>query len=58
MSILTFKYSHAHVDSLKHRLRHMRVSNSTTIWDDIDRAYVVSLLIEFKMSNVEGFIRW
>ena len=36
----------------------MRVSNSTIIWDDIDRAYVVSLLTEFKMSNVEGFIRW
>ena len=58
MSISTFKYSHIRVDGLEHRLRQIRVSKKTTIWDDIDKAYVVSLLIRFRMLDVEGFIRW
>ena len=57
MSISTFEYSNVDVDSLEHRLRYRRVSYKTTIWDDIDRAYVASLLTEIKMSSVEGFIR-
>ena len=58
MSISIFEYSHACMDSLKHRLIQMRVFDMTTIWGDIDRAYVVNLLIEFMMLNAEGFISW
>ena len=57
MSISTFEYSHVYVDSLEHRLRQRRVSDMTTIWDVIDRAYVVILLTKIGMSDVEGFIR-
>ena len=47
--------AHARMDCIEQRMRQLRVSNSSTIWDDLENMLVASLPTKFKMPNIERY---
>ena len=43
------------MDHIKQRIRQLRVSDSSVVWDDLDSILVVNLLAKFKMSDIERY---
>ena len=43
------------MDRIKQRIRQLRVSDSSVVWDDLDSILVASLPIKFKMPNIERY---
>ena len=43
------------MDRIKQRIRQLRVSDSSIVWDDLDSIPVASLSIKFKMPNIERY---
>ena len=47
------KDTHAHIDRIEQRIKQLRVSESSVVWDDLDSIPVASLLVKFMMPNIE-----
>ena len=50
------KDTHARMDLIKQRIRQLRVSDSSVIWDDLDSIPMASLSAKFKMPDIERYI--
>ena len=50
------KDTHARMDLIKQRIRQLRVSDSSVIWDDLDSIPMASLPVKFKMPDIERYI--
>ena len=47
--------AHACINCIEQRMRQLRVSNSSTIWDDLESMLVASLPTKFRMPNIERY---
>lgn len=47
--------THAHVDRLEQRLRHIRTLDGGITWDDFDGSPVANLPAKFRMSDIERY---
>ncbi|KAJ9697160.1 hypothetical protein PVL29_009085 [Vitis rotundifolia] len=47
--------THARMDSIEQRIRQLRVSDSSSAWDDLDSMSVASLLVKFRMLDIERY---
>ena len=47
--------AHACMDCLEQRMRQMRVSDGSVVWDDFEGMLVASLLAKFRMSDIERY---
>ena len=47
--------AHARMDHLEQRMRQMRVSDGSVVWDDFEGMSVASLPVKFKMSDIERY---
>ncbi|WJZ82937.1 hypothetical protein VitviT2T_002658 [Vitis vinifera] len=47
--------AHARMDHLEQRMRQMRVSDGSVVWDDFKGMSVASLPVKFKMSDIERY---
>ena len=48
--------AHARMDRIEQRMRQLRVSDGSTIWDDLEGMPVASLPTKFKMPNIERYM--
>ena len=44
------------MDRIEQRIRQLRVSNSSSAWDDLDSVPVASLLAKFRMLDIERYM--
>ena len=47
--------THARMDHIEQRIKQLRVSDSSSAWDDLDSIPVVSLPAKFRMPNIERY---
>ena len=47
--------AHACMDRIEQRMRQLRVSNSSTVWDDLESMLVASLPTKFRIPNIERY---
>ena len=47
--------THACMDPIEQRIRQLRVSSSSIVWDDLDSIPVASLPAKFRMSDIERY---
>ena len=47
--------AHARMDRIEQRMRQLRVSNGSTVWDDLEGMSVATLPTKFRMPNIERY---
>ena len=47
--------AHARMDCIEQRIRQMRVSDGSTVWDDLESMPVASLLAKFRMPDIKRY---
>ena len=47
--------THARMDHIKQRIRQLRVSDSSVVWDDLEGMSVANLLTKFRMLDIERY---
>ena len=47
--------AHARMDRIEQRIRQLRVSDSSSVWDDLDSIPVASLPAKFRMLDIERY---
>ena len=47
--------SHTRMDRIKQCMRQLRVSDGSSVWDDLEGMLVASLLAKFNMSDIERY---
>ena len=47
--------AHARMDRIEQRMRHMRVSDGSAVWDDLEGMPVASLPAKFRMPDIERY---
>ena len=47
--------AHASMDRIEQRMRQLRVSNGSAVWDDLEGMSVASLLAKFRMLDIERY---
>ncbi|KAL6321890.1 hypothetical protein AAG906_035597 [Vitis piasezkii] len=47
--------THARMDSIEQHIRQLRVSDSSSAWDDLDNIPMASLLAKFRMPDIERY---
>ena len=47
--------AHARMDRIEQRMRHMRVSDGSDVWDDLEGMPVASLPVKFRMPDIERY---
>ena len=47
--------AYAHIDRIEQRMRQLRVSNGSTIWDDLEGMPVARLSTKFRMPDIDRY---
>ena len=47
--------THARMDRIEQRVRQLKVSDGSTVWDDLEGMSVASLLAKFRMPDIERY---
>ena len=47
--------AHARMDRIEQRMRHLRVSDGSAVWDDLEGMLVANLPVKFRMPDIERY---